>query len=725
MVTHQAPAKTIKKLALPMLMLAGFTSAPAMSNALYPQESTLLSPKPDIRTPSHSYIQLKPATLLAYSQLHPSRYTYDSNVDTSAPFFLQSQGQFAHNTPSENASLVAKEIRLTQQRGLYGEAIKTIYAGKKKHLKKIKKELKDYPLTPYLEYHEIRRTISLATTAEIDAYILTHPDLPVARFLKTRKLFSLAKAKKWAAFLAYYSPNTDTRLNCYHQQALLNTQNKISNPDEIKRLWLVGKSQPKSCDKVFHAWLDSEHFDDSYAWDRYILALKNNRPSLAKYLIKHLPESDKKIALQGITLFKKPEKIERLKSSNNKKKKDILHIALSRLIYKNPEKAGDLIPSLIKKHQLNDAEMASQQEKLATILAVRFHPEAERWLEIANKEKSDPLLNELEIRTALRNLEWEKANNKINALAPDTLNSDRWQYWQARTLKQIKNSDSSDIENTYQDLAKKRGFYAYMARDGAPSPSNEKEKPSANNSIQKSTIINQTNVTRAYEFHMLGQHTNARREWHYAMKLLSPEQRLVAAEVAQEWDRPGLSIRAANSATPHKNFDLRFPMGYSDEVSTYAKKNQLDQGLVFALIRQESLFTPDARSHAGALGMMQLMPATAKLVAQQNNISYRGTRDLLNPAKNIHLGTTYLKQLVNKFDNNEVLAMAAYNAGPHRVAKWIPEEEALPLDVWIETIPFKETRNYVKHLLSNQDIYREKLGLNLPRAPFHKMINPS
>ena len=725
MVTDQPAINTIKKLVFPVLMLASLTSAPVMSNSLYPQESALLSPKPDAGASSRSYVQLMPATLLAYSSFHPSRYTHDSNIYTNAPFFLQSQVQFAHNPPPENTSLAAKEIRLTQQRGLYSEAIKAIYAGKKKHLKKIKKELKDYPLTPYLEYHEIRRTISSVPPAEIDAYILAHPDLPVARFLKTRKLFSLAKAQKWTAFLAHYSPSTDTRLNCYHQQALLNTQNKISNPDEIKKLWIVGKSQPKNCDKVFHAWLDSEHFDGSYAWDRYILALKNGRPSLAKYLIKHLPKNDKKTALQGITLYKQPEKIERLKSSNNKKQEDILHIALSRLIDKNPEKAGDLIPSLIKKHRLDDVTVASQQEKLATILAVRFHPEAEKWLKIANKEKTNPLLNELEIRTALRNLEWEKANNKINALAPDTLNSDRWQYWQARTLKQIKNKDSTGSENTYQDLAKKRGFYAYLARDGAPAPANGAEKPSANNSTLKNTIINQTNVGRAYEFHMLGQHTDARREWHYAMKLLTPEQRLVAAEVAQEWDGPSLSIRAANSATPHKNFDLRFPIGYSDEVSTYAKKNQLDQGLVFALIRQESLFTPDARSHAGALGMMQLMPATAKRVARQNNISYRGTRDLLNPAKNIHLGTTYLKQLVNKFDNNEVLAMAAYNAGPHRVTKWIPEEEALPLDVWIETIPFKETRNYVKHLLSNQDIYREKLGLNLPRTPFHKMINPS
>ena len=724
MVTEQPPFNTIKKLVLPIVILAGLSSVPVMSSSLYPQESTLLYPKPDAGARSPSYVQLKPTTLLAYSSLHPSRYTHDSSVDTNAPFFLQHQAQFAHNTPSKNASLVTKEIRLTQQRKLYSEAIKTIYAGKTKHLKKIKKELHDYPLAPYLEYHEIRRTISTTTPAEIDAYILTHPDLPVAKFLKTRKLFSLAKAQRWPAFLAYYSPSTDTRLNCYHQQALLNTQNKISNPDEIKKLWLVGKSQPNNCDEVFHAWLDSEHFDDSYAWNRYIMALKNGRPSLAKYLMKHLPKNDKKIALQGITLYKQPEKIERLKGSNNKKQKDILHIALSRLIYKNPEKAGDLIPSLIKKHQLDDTAVASQQEKLATILAVRFHPEAEKWLEIANKEKVDPLLNELEIRTALRNLEWEKANNKINALPPNTLNSDRWQYWQARTLKQIKNEDSTNIENTYQDLAKKRGFYAYMARDGAPSPASGAEKPSANNHIQKNTIINQTNVKRAYEFHLLGQHTDARREWHYAMKLLSPEQRLVAAELAQEWDGPSLSIRAANSATPHNNFDLRFPMGYSEEVSTYAKKNQLDQGLIFALIRQESLFTPDARSHAGALGMMQLMPATAKRVARQNNISYRGTRDLLNPAKNIHLGTTYLKQLVNKFDNNEVLAMAAYNAGPHRVTKWIPEEEALPLDVWIETIPYKETRNYVKHLLSNRDIYQEKLGLNLPRTPFHKMINP-
>jgi len=356
---------------------------------------------------------------------------------------------------------------------------------------------------------------------------------------------------------------------------------------------------------------------------------------------------------------------------------------------------------------------------------VRFLPEAEKWLEIANKDKLDPVLNELNIRTSLRNLEWKKANKKINALPLEALNSDRWQYWQARTLQLAEIEAPADSENTLQKLAKKPNFYGHMARNGEQAEFSLVKKPVKNSPSQKKTTSKQINVRRAYEFHVLGQHTNARREWRYAMQSLNPEQRLVAAELAQDWGGPSLSIRAANLATPHNNFDLRFPMGYSHEVSTYANRTLTNQELIFALIRQESLFTPDARSHAGALGIMQIMPETAKRVAKKNNISYLGSRDLLNPEKNIHIGTTFLKQLVTRFDGNEVLAMAAYNAGPHRVKKWIPKETALPLDVWIETIPFKETRNYVKHLLINKEIYREKLGLNSPNTSFDMMINPS
>ena len=700
--------KGVNRLTFPMVaFVVGFCPIPLLSDTVIP----LASPALQKSTPFQGYsnhLNLRPEAVLSYSSLYPGGFTYSH---TAKPKPESSLGNYSHS-----------------HRQLYAKTIRSIYSGKRKNLSSIKSELKNYPLAPYLEYHEFRSAIHRYTTNEVDDYILSNSSLPVAGFLKTRKLFSLARTKQWTKFLAYYSPSSDTRLQCYHEEALLQTQKETYTFNGVKNLWMVGHSQPKSCDKIFNAWLNSTHFNASFAWDRYILALENKRPSLAKFLAKHLSKDEKKIAKRGIYLYRHPAELEYLNDAGNKKHNDLLHISLHRLIQKNPEKAAQLIPELEKTGRLDTTQLSSYQEELATILAVRFHPEAEKWLKIANKEKSMPILNELEIRTALRQLEWEKAYNKINALPEKTLNSDRWQYWRARTLGQIGDTPSSSEAETFHTLAQNRNFYGYLSRKGGYAGSSNIRNPlvnvpASNNALLKRSILSHEGIQRAREFLLLGQHTDARREWYFTMNSFSPEQRLVAAELANEWNVPSLSIRAANSASPHNNFDLRFPIGYEHEVSTHAKQNGIDQGLVFALIRQESHFTPDARSHAGALGMMQILPTTAKIVASQHKIAYRGTQDLLNPNKNIRLGTTYLKQLLKKFDNNEVLAMAAYNAGPHRVSKWFPEE-TLPLDVWIETIPFKETRNYVKHVLSNQDIYRKKLGLNIEKKPLSDVIHP-
>ncbi|MBV1874524.1 MAG: transglycosylase SLT domain-containing protein, partial [Gammaproteobacteria bacterium] len=187
---------------------------------------------------------------------------------------------------------------------------------------------------------------------------------------------------------------------------------------------------------------------------------------------------------------------------------------------------------------------------------------------------------------------------------------------------------------------------------------------------------------------------------------LNARQRLIAAGIATDWGWTSQSIQAISTTDNLHYLSLRYPRGYQKEISSHANSNNIDQEFVFALVRQESLFRPDAYSPAGAIGMMQLLPATAKEVAKSFNIPYEGKHELLQADKNIQLGTSYLKQLLSTFDNNKVFATAAYNAGPHRVVKWIPETP-LPADVWIETIPFKETRNYVKHILSSEEIYRQ------------------
>ena len=186
------------------------------------------------------------------------------------------------------------------------------------------------------------------------------------------------------------------------------------------------------------------------------------------------------------------------------------------------------------------------------------------------------------------------------------------------------------------------------------------------------------------------------------------------------WKLPNWSIVALANAANKNNLSLRFPKTYSKYIFREAKRNHLDPALIFAITRQESAFVTTARSCAGALGLMQLIPSTAKMIAKKVHEPLRNNKDLLKADKNIKLGSKYLRVLLDKYQSNAVLAAAAYNAGPARIKNWLPEYD-MPADSWIETIPFKETRNYVQNVLTYTVIYQQILGKK-PRLSSHMPI---
>ena len=224
-------------------------------------------------------------------------------------------------------------------------------------------------------------------------------------------------------------------------------------------------------------------------------------------------------------------------------------------------------------------------------------------------------------------------------------------------------------------------------------------------------------MRRAEELFALNELTSARREWRFTTREFSPREQQIAARVTQGWGQYHQSIRAMIDAKAWDDLAIRFPLAYHDsfKLNTQAKNISLPWGI--AIARQESAFMPDARSGAGAMGLMQLMPATAKQTAQRHGVKYTSRQQLIDPETNIQLGTAYLSSMLQLFNNNRILASAAYNAGPTRVRGWLNPE--LPLDIWIETIPFKETRNYVQNVLMFTSIYARRLNQTLP------MIDPS
>jgi soluble lytic murein transglycosylase len=256
-----------------------------------------------------------------------------------------------------------------------------------------------------------------------------------------------------------------------------------------------------------------------------------------------------------------------------------------------------------------------------------------------------------------------------------------------------------------------RGFYSFLAADIVGRDYVLRDQPVTPPQELVVAIAGRPEARRAKELLAMKQLNYARREWRYMTQNFDDMAHLAAAKLAQQWGWHRKTIQAMAAARSWDDLQLRFPLAYDNHINQAADKHSLTQPLLFSIARQESAFAADAKSPAGALGLMQLMPGTARYTARKAGVRYR-SYDLLKPEKNIALGSFYINSLLDQFDNNRILAAAAYNAGPHRVKAWLSEEgsQGLPYDVWIEVIPFKETRGYVQNILAYSVIYGYRLG---------------
>jgi soluble lytic murein transglycosylase len=256
-------------------------------------------------------------------------------------------------------------------------------------------------------------------------------------------------------------------------------------------------------------------------------------------------------------------------------------------------------------------------------------------------------------------------------------------------------------------VAKKRHYYGFLAASLLELPIALEDRPLSITAAEKKAALTHAAGQRAFELFHIKRYHQARLEWNYWLSTLDKRQKLVAATLANQIGWYDRAIFALSQEGYLDDVDLRFPMGFDQQIKQHASKYSISPAWAFAVTRRESSFMSDANSPAGARGLMQVMPNTAKQLMRKKDLpkSY-----LFNSANNINLGTMYLRRLLDKHQGNQILATAAYNAGPYRVKKWVEGEKAIPADVWIENIPFKETRNYVKSVLAYQQIYHLKSG---------------
>jgi soluble lytic murein transglycosylase len=314
-------------------------------------------------------------------------------------------------------------------------------------------------------------------------------------------------------------------------------------------------------------------------------------------------------------------------------------------------------------------------------------------------------------RIQLRSRDWPGLMNTINHMPAHLHEENEWQYWLSRSMEA--EGQLADSLGLLEQISGKSSYYGFLAADKLKRDYHIEQENAASVEIDEDSFLStNSHMLRARELFYLDRLIDAKREWFQALRHLDQNQIKKAATLASKWQWHDSAIRTVARTQHRSDYSLRFPMPYKQQVLQHAQDRELDPSLIYGVMRRESLFDPLARSSVGALGLMQLMPSTARTVARSLGMKRPRKSDILHVENNIRFGTHYLKTVMNRFDNNVALAAAAYNAGPGNVKRWLPKNSVMPADLWVETVPFKETRNYVQAVLAYSTVFDKSLGKN-------------
>ncbi len=608
----------------------------------------------------------------------------------------------------------APENTLEAQRDRFVAAEKALKQGATGRYRKLKSELQDYPLLPYLEYQELRGRLSRAKDAEVQKFLDQRADTPLALKLRHAQLDRLAAKGAWKRYLTFYQPDSNVRRQCHYLNALLHTGEKANALAQAEPIWLHGDSRPEACDPVLDAWRKSGKLTPELTWQRIGLAMNNGKDRLAHYLRRFLPGQERKWLDRWQKLNRNPAGITRINELDVPAplQQQILTHTIRRLARKDGEQARSAWHRFSKLVAFTTDQKARVEYALALAMIRENHPNLLGYLDSIKPGEDNQHLLEARIRVALSNRDWPRLLRWISELPEEMRKEESWRYWRARALAE--QGDEKQAKAYFTQLAQERSYYGFLAADRLDVKYSFGHQPVIVNAQRVQELTGQPGIERAQELFKLGRLIDARREWEASTRDLDNESLQTAAKLAHDWAWHDRSIMALARAKSWHDLELRFPLEHRDNVASHAQERQLDSAWVFAVIRQESAFIQDAHSRVGAMGLMQLMPRTARNVARNLKQRLPSRSDLLKPDTNINLGTAYLRQVMDQLDGNHVLATAAYNAGPHRVRAWLPDQTT-DADLWVELVPFKETRKYLKRVLTYSVIYRERLGLEPQR----------
>ncbi|MEP8939771.1 murein transglycosylase [Enterobacter mori] len=572
--------------------------------------------------------------------------------------------------------------------------------------------LKDYPLYPYLEYRQITDDLMNQPTVTVNNFIQANPTLPPARNLQSRFVNELARREDWRGLLAFSpeKPGT-TEAQCNYYYAKWATGQQEEAWVGAKDLWLTGKSQPNACDSLFGAWRASGKQDPLAYLERIRLAMKAGNTRLVTALAGQMPSDYQTISSAVIGLANDPNSVLTFARSTGATDftRQMAAVAFTSVARDDVENARLMIPQLVQAQQLNEEQTQELRDIVAwRLMGTDVTDEQARWRDDAIMRSNSTSLVERRVRMALGTGDRRGLNTWLARLPMDAKEKDEWRYWQADLL--LERGRDDEAKAILHTLMQQRGFYPMAAAQRLGEEYTLKiDKAPAN---ANPALTQGPEMARVRELMYWNMDNTARSEWANLVTSRTTDEKAQLARYAFDnrwWD---LSVQATIAGKLWDHLEERFPLAYKDLFDRYTSGKDIQKSYAMAIARQESAWNPKVRSPVGASGLMQIMPGTATHTVKMFNIpGYSSPSQLLDPDTNINIGTSYLQYVYQQFGNNRIFSSAAYNAGPGRVRTWLGNSAGrIDAVAFVESIPFSETRGYVKNVLAYDAYYRYFMG---------------
>lgn len=574
------------------------------------------------------------------------------------------------------------------------------------------------PLYPWLEYAVLTRDIATLPPASAEDFLRRNDGMPVASLFRSQWLKELARRQDWPTLLTDWAPTDNTALRCARLQA----QQQSGKPPQdwnaqARAIWRSsGKSLPDACDPVFATLAQQGGLSDALRWERIDLAIDAGQGGVIRAIARGLA-TDQQPQANAYAAYLDQADGSAAAWPRTPRSRRVAVAGLSRLAVRDPAQAEALLPVLADALDLRPDERAQVRYQIALWTVASYGADSARRLAAVPDSAYDERLHEWQAREAMARGDWAAAREAIRRMPPAQRDDPRWRYYAARMDEMTGKPD--EARKLFTLAAKSPTFHGFLAADRIDAPYALCPWTPEDSAAARAAVAADPGLSRALALYRLSRPDWAVREWSAALAKMDDTRRRLAVEAAQEagwFDRAVFALGKTPDGQPRPDelrlYTLRFPLHHADAIRREAARSGIDPTWVAAEIRAESVFDPNARSAADARGLMQVVPATGAAIARQLALpGYVDGSSLYDPDMNIAIGSAYLRQLLDRY-GAPYIAMAAYNAGPGPAQRWLGQRPDHDADIWIETVSYKETREYVARILAFSVLYDWRLNGN-------------